>query len=881
VKRTAALLSFLVLAVAAPSAAAAEFGIVPGSVTVSMLDTEGNPENLSGSHPDRLQIGFAMSVAETGTSARNIAFELPPGFGGNPAAVPQCPQQAFNESKCPPTTQVGTITLKFSEGGGTVKLPIFQLEPKPGEVAAFGMNPALEVPFTMELRPTDFGLTFKADDLPQTVAVEEGQVELWGVPADHQEGGPYVRRPFLTAPTLCGPMAVTFRARSWQEGAEWQSVSADTGTPLGGCDELSFEPKLGLTLSNPAADSPTGAGIDLSVPEDESPDGRASAKVKDLTLELPEGLTVSPGGAQALSACSDAQLGLGTTTEVSCPPSSKVGTVEIALPALPEPLGGALYLGQEHPGERLRMFVVASGLGAVVKFVGSMRADPSTGRLSMTLSNLPQVPIGRISLNIGGGSHALLASPLECGPATAVGSFVPNRGGAPVQATATVAVGGNAPGSPCTGRGPFAPTLEVASSSVRAGRPTNLSVRLRRRDGEQQPGRFAVTLPAGLSAIPGKTAACPDAALSSGACPAESRVGGVFMEVGSGPEPAPLRGDVYLTGPYRRSPFGLLLVFRAAIGPFNFGTIAVRAAMQISPETGRVTVTTDRLPATVEGLQVRIRTFALDMDRQGFLLNPTSCAPSSVDATIESTVGSSAIASSRFAASQCDKLGFKPGISMTLSDRSELHRHGHPGLTVSARMRPGDASLRGMNLLLPRILKFELSSVAEICARRDALHGSCPSGAGVGAVIARTPMLNSPLKGSMYAVQPQGEGLPDLWLSVEALGVRINLKSETSLHKGHFAIKLAGLPDVPMSGFTIRTRGGDGGAFYLGSRLCVKDRAHRLASPVVFKGQNGARRKRQIQVKANPPCKQAKKPSQPTSSSLRRIGRPTMPVDVR
>ena len=863
---------FVAFAIAATSASAAEFGIVPGSVTVSMLDAEGHPENLAGSHPDRLQIGFAMSVAETGTSARNIAFELPPGFGGNPAAVPQCPQQSFNENKCPPTTQVGTITLKFSEGGGTVKLPIFQLEPKAGEIAAFGMNPALEVPFTMELRPTDFGLTFKADDLPQTVAVEEGQVELWGVPADHQEGGPYTRHPFLTAPTLCGPMIVTFRARSWQEGAAWQSASADTGAPLSGCDALLFEPKLGLTLSDPSADSPTGAGIDLTMPEDESPDGRASAKVKDLTIELPEGLAVSPGGAKALSACSDDQLGLGTTTMPSCPPSSKVGTVEIALPALPEPLGGALYLGQEHPGERLRMFVVASGPGAVVKFVGAMRIDPSTGRLSMALSNLPQVPIGRISLNIGGGPHALLASPLECGIATAVGSFVPDRGGAPVQTSASVPVGGNAPGSPCTGRGPFAPTLEVVSSSTSAGRPTNLSVRLHRRDGEQLPGRFAVTLPAGLSATPGSTAVCPDSALSSGACPSDSRVGGVFMEVGSGPEPAALHGDAYLAGPYRRSPFSLLLVFRAGIGPFNFGTIAIRAAMQISAETGRVTVMTDQLPATVEGLQVRIRTFALNMDRPGFLLNPTSCAPASVDATIESTTGASTAVSSPFAATQCNRLGFKPKISLALSDRPELHRHGHPGLEVSARLRPGDANLRGMNLLLPKILKFELASVSEICARRDALHGNCPDGAGVGTVIARTPMLNSPLKGSMYAVQPEGEGLPDLWLSVQALGVRINLKAETSLHKGHFVIKLANLPDVPMSGFSIRTRGGEGGAFYLGSRLCTKDRARRLASPVVFRGQNGARRKRQIQMSAKPLCKKAK-PSRPKSSSRRRMTR--------
>ncbi len=823
------------------SAAAAEFGIAPEGFTVRMLDAEGNPEDRAGAHPDLLQIDFALNLE--GSEARDLAFELPPGLGLNAAAVPACPRALVEaEEECPASSQVGSFEIVLSGGASTV-LPLFELEPLPGQPGAFGTKPSFSLPVKTELRPTDFGINVEVSDLPQE-PVAEGHLELWGVPADHQEGTGIPRRALLSAPSSCGPLAFGFRARSWDEGSPWSEATAET-PPLTGCESLAFEPGVQMRLSNPVADSPTGLTTDLSMPEETAAEELAQAQIKDVSIEMPAGIGLSPGGAAGLSACSDAELGLGNGAAPRCPPSSKVGVVELASPAIAGALAGTIYLGTEKPGQRFRVFVVASAAGIPIKFVGTLQVAPGSGRISAVLQNLPPLAINRIGIGFDGGSGALFASPLACGTANAVVGFTPYGGGAPVAVSSGVAVAPLPPATACTAPS-FSPQLVTAATSRRAGHETSFSSTVRRRQGEQLPSRLSFTLPAGLSARLGAVQACPPAAVAAESCPDSSRIGSLLAEIGSGSSTAALRGGLFLTGPYRRAPFGVLIEIPAAIGPFDLGSISLRGGAELDPRSGRLIVATDRLPASVEGVDVRFQTIELDLDRPGFLRNPTSCSASATDALLEAQEGASARASSPFRARACKQLGFKPTMRIALVGRKQLHRRGRPGLRATVRLRPGDANLRALKMSLPPALAFSSGGLGEICSRADAIDGRCPAKSRIGSASATTSLLGEPLRGSLYVAQPNGSGLPDIWVTLSGGGIEVNLKGTGVSRHGRFVIDLGGLPDIPLSSFVLKLR--PGGAISLAAPPCRGDRPRHFAAPVAIAGQNAARRAFQAQV---------------------------------
>jgi len=831
------------------AARAAEFEIAPEGFTASLLNAEGQPENRSGAHPD-LRIDFALEIEET--AVRDLVFGLPPGFGLNAGAVPQCGRQVVEaEEECPAQSRIGTFEIVLANGAKT-ELPLFELEPPAGQPITIGTKPAFDLPVSTELRPSDFGITVRASDLPQE-EIAEGHLELWGVPADHQGEAAGLRRALLSAPTVCGPQLFTFQTRSWEEDSPWLSASSET-EPLTGCEGLRFEPGLAVHLSNPMVDAPTGMQTVLSVPEEGDADELAEAQIKNVAIEMPSGIALSPGGAAALTACSDAQLGLGSEAEAGCPPSSKVGSVEFSTPAIEGALTGTIYLGEEKPGQRFRVFVVARVVGATIKFVGVLRVSPTTGRLSTVLEGLPPLALTRMAMSFDGGPEALFATPLTCGAVGASARFVPYGGGPAAQATGSAGITSGPGGSPCS-EPPFSPQLLTASSTPRAGRLTTFSATVRRRPGEQMPSQLSVTLPAGLSAGIGAIQPCPGADVVASSCPQASRVGSVAVEVGSAPSTATLHGGLYFTGPYGGTPFGMAVQIQARLGPFALGSIVMRGAGQVSPRTGRLTVSMDRMPESVEGIPIRLQSFQLNMDRAGFIRNPTSCAANSTVAHLVAPGGATAQLSSPFVVSGCGRLGFRPAIELALVGRHELHKGGRPGMRVVLHQRPHDANLRALRLSLPPAFEFASGGVKEICSHYDAVRGKCPGGSRIGSATARTSLLKKPLSGAIFVAQPQDDGLPDVWTRFRGEGVQVNMKGSSTVEDGRLVLDLAGLPDMPLSSFTMRLRQGSQGAISLGARPCSDGKPRPLGADVAMAGQNGTRRAFHAGIAIKAPCR--------------------------
>jgi hypothetical protein len=840
------LLTALLLLVAAllPSVSSADFGIEPGSLQIHALGSSGTPDTRAGTHPDRFMLDFDIETSG-GSAARDLVFEFEPGMSGSPIATNTCPRWVYEFDTCPPDTKIGKFTARFN-GGENFNQPIYNITPAPSQVGALAFKPFWETELEMSVRPDDFGLTIATYDMPQ-LPFNNGHVELWGIPADKngapppESGPPHERAAFLTMPTKCGPLDFVFRTREWTVGAPWLSEKAES-EPFTDCESLPFEPSLGLQLTNSKPDSPTGARIDLNLVEHNAPDERVSANLKDVKIDLPPGLTVSPGGVEGRQVCGDDQFGLGRETPVSCPFQSRVGSVEVSTPQLASNLEGSIFLGHERPGERFRLFVAASAPGIEYKAVAKLTANPQTGQLSTALNDLPQFSIGQISLQFEGGPRALLATPLSCGPATAHARFVPYSGGAAVESSATVNIG-----TPCVSAPPFSPGLIAGSTDLAAGRSTAFALTLSRTEGEQLPGKFSTTLPPGLSANLTAVHLCPAATAAAGLCTDASRIGTAVGEVGSGPSPARVPGAVYVTEPYKGAPFGLSIVFRAAIGPFDLGTLNVRATLGIDSHTGQVTIE-HVLPAVFEGVPLRFRTIGIDLTRAGFLVNPTSCEPERLTSTISSVDGRAAGISDPFQVEGCEALGFRPKFAVALDQRGR--RADNPELSFVVKVPKGQANLQRLKVEFPHVLKFHNAGLKEICARAAAAEDRCRRKSQVGTAVANSPLLGEPLRGPVYVVQPKGGGFPDLWSNVEGMGVKLQLKSESSGKHGNLVTEMVDIPDLPLTSFTMRVNGGGkrGALFSIGKGLCARRGA--LATPVELEGHSGAARTTKVQMKA-------------------------------
>jgi hypothetical protein len=852
-----AVLSLLILCACGATAARADTEIPAGSAILEVLDRAGNRDNRAGIHPDRLLTRMIPPGEGAGNSPKEMIVDFPPGLGGDPQSVPACPRAVFDGNvppgACPAESQVGTFRLLRASGEEQF-FPIYSISTAPGEVAAFGVTIVglAYIRFSGRLNPdgslrmTMLGFTQAPEEgVNPLTTTRETVIEFWGIPADHQKETSIPRRPFLTTPTRCdGPIALDIRLRLWQQGDEWFRGSADAGAALQGCQSLPFAPGVALKLERPVVDVPTGVDIDMTFPQGADPDGLASSQVRSTAIELPRGMSLSPAAASRLGVCSDAQLSAGTDAEARCPANSKVGSAVIGAPQLNAPLQGKVYLGEAHPGERFRIFVVASGEGVEAKFAGAMRSDPVTGRLTTVLNDLPQISFARLLMHFDGGERALLVNPLECGATSIDATIVPYSGTVPVKTSAGDTVGAQ-PGRKC---GAFDPSLSATASTARPGRPTTFSALIGRRDGEQAAERFSIDLPRGFSARLSSVGLCSAAAAAAASCPVASRIGRAFAAVGAGADAVELNGSAYLTGPYRGAPFGFALAFDAAIGPFDFGTVSIRGALKLDPETGQVSVRSDPLPQAFEGVPIRFQTLGLEIDRPGFLRTPTSCGPKAVTTTVVSTGKALAHPGDTVPMHGCVGLPFRPSFSLALSGRSQLHRDGKPGLRIRMRGRKGDANLRALSLSMPPVLKFDGGALKEICSRSAAIRGDCPKGSRVGSASALSELLDEPLKGSVHVVQPKGDGQPDIWTSIEAQGIRVNLKSESSFVDGHLVTRFRELPDMPLKALSMRLTGGAGGVFKLAHGLCGHGRTGALSVPTSIEGQNAMRRESRLPI---------------------------------
>lgn len=866
-------------------------------------------------------------------SIKTLRVDLPPGLTVNPNATPKCSLAEF-ENKVGefhvPTCKEGTIVgreeitlvttvpgvpapsppfpsgntlpkgfiIPPSEASGT-KVPVYNLQPKPGEPALFGFVAAGKEVVFLETEVSwenDFHESFRIE-LPKQeppFATLISRLVNFGQEAGNkglvEEGnGTYINNPTTCfdpneIPTL---YSTWFRAHSYGEedpnfpfgSTPFEAkVESSAGELIQqeGCDTVPFEPGLEVDPGTNAIDSPAGATVDTTLEYIENdPTGQQESHLRKAIVKLPQGMGLNPSGANGLVACTDAQFKKGVRTyDNECPAASRVGAVTIESPPLERPLSGDIYVGEQKSsnpasGEEFRILVEAKEEeeGIDVRLVGNVQANPTTGQLTAVFNEkeigelagalpegLPQVPFTSVEMRFDK-AKATLTSPPTCSASTTNGKFEPwARPGeeVDVNTTFTLSADPNGGGCPKTlAERKFSPAYTAATDSNKAGSYSPLRVHIGRTDGQQELKVVNVTLPKGLTGKLAGIPYCSEAAINAAtgnsgkaelahpSCDSASLLGTAATTSGTGTNPLHLSGNVYLAGPYKGAPLSLVTVTPAVAGPFDLGTVVVRVALNLNPETGQINAVSDVIPDVFGGVKLDLRAIDLNIDRNQFMLNPTNCQQQATTGAINGggadptnpAAFSSYAVNDAFSAVDCGKLAFKPKLKVTLNGPTT--RNKFPRLTATLKAKGGNANIARTALTMPHTLFLEQSHIGTVCTRADLAAHTCPKASVYGTAEAKTPLLDKPLKGKVLMV-PSTHKLPDLLVDLRGQ-VEIYLRGVISTKHGGLKTVFANVPDLPVSKFVLKMKGGKKSLLVNSDNLCRKTQRAVLN----IKGQNG------------------------------------------
>ncbi len=856
------------------SGATARASLTFEHVGVQLTGPDGAFSRQAGAHPD-FSFSFALPVDQNANIGGEISpgpleavhaveLDLPPGFLGNPSAIPTCSPEAlaspgFGGSRCPLASQVG-VADGVTAGVGSptpFKVGVYNIAHGPGVPARFGLNyEGVVALIDARVRPGDYGISSGSNGISQGQAVQSVKVTFWGVPGDPSHdtsrqppdlilvpGYPIrteaPRVPFLSSPTSCGesPALFTVRGDSWEHRGvfDTRTLSADDdGTPLvfDGCERLPFAPTADVRPLSRVADAPTGMNIDMSVPQADDPDGLSTAHVRRVVMTFPSGMSVSPSSAAGLGACAPSEINLATIEAPQCPASSKIGKVTIETPVLDEPLTGDIILAKQNDNpfrSLIAVYLAVKGPGFHVKLPGRVDLDPVTGQLTATFDNTPQVPFSALHVEFPGGSGAAFATPRTCGTynthveVTSWASPTPVSLDSPM----TIDQGCDAPA--------FAPSLAAGTTNPLAGQESPFSFTLTRADRTPYVSGVSTVLPDGLLARVGSVPQCDPVPAASGLCPAESEIGSTSVLSGPGVEPLALKGRVYLTGPYKDAPFGLSVAVPTAgqAGPFDLGSVVVRAGIYVDRKA-RVTVKSDPLPTIIQGVPLRLRRVNITIDRPHFMLNPTNCAPKSVFASFTALDAPGSDQSVPFQVGGCGDLNLEQKLKLKFTGKRSTTDGTHPGIEATLTAPDGSAKIKKAEVKLPLSIALDPNNAQALCKPEQRTALACPKSSIVGQATA-VSLLRHPLTGPIYFVEGLRKAasgrtirtLPKLWIPLSGEGVTIDVDASSAVDStDRLATTFDGIPDAPVTEFRLKINGGKHGILVVSGNpaTCARDK---------------------------------------------------------
>jgi hypothetical protein len=849
----------------------------------------------AGGHPD-LDTSYRLEPPGQPEVAKDITIDAPTGVFGNPSAVTQCSSVDFGLAKCPPNSQAGLITLRANYAGDPDyllgKAPIYSVEPGAEEAARFSfIVPTINIPISIPVSvraATDYGLRFTVAGITQLTPVAAVDLTLWGFPAlplhDSERfpigsvaapaGCPGLAnagclttpvasslpvRPLTGNPSVCNgeSLPTTIAVTTYRDPGN-TTLADSSYPPIVDCDRTTFNPAAFAALTTNAADSPSGLDLRVVAPQTQG-SAASPSNIRSAILTFPEGLTINPDAADGQSACTDAEARFGAEGPSACPDNAKIGTVSIHSTALEEPLTGSIYFGEPKPGNQYRLLMIADGHGIHAKLFGDLRPDPRTGRLSAEFRDLPQLPFDEFDIHLFASDRGVLATPTHCtihlieSDLYPWNDLLPNR-----RSAQPVSIGTGPDGRPCPGeRRPFDPRLVAGTSNPNAGSFSDFTLKLDRDDGDQFLGDLNFTMPPGLTATLQGVSYCPEAAIVSASqnlgraeqampsCPQSSQIGTTNVAAGPGSHPFHAVGKMYMAGPFKGAPLSLVAVTPALAGPYDYGVVVVRVAIEVDPDDAHAIAFSDKVPSIIGGVPIRMRSIQVNIDRPDFMINPTNCSHLSVDSQGIGDQGTVVSFSSFFQVANCGSLRFRPKMTVRKLGKGKTDRAQNPRLGFTLRTRPGDANIKSITVTLPTAFNIDQSHLGNLCSEKELAESQCAGRSPIGSARTDTPLLDEPLSGAVYAVSGAG-GLPRLAF---ILGGQVTLvpRAETSTVNDRLQTTVPVVPDAPIGKFQLNLLGGKRG-YLINTRDICK---HRPVIRIAYTAQNGKTLTQRARVKAS------------------------------
>ncbi len=321
---------------------------------------QGSPKSEAGEHPWTMTENLGIPVVTTPPSSegfqklfrpvenvKSVSVELPLGLIADAQATEKCEQPALEEGEegsCPRGSEVGVFGVTagafdpgewgFSGRRGSCCAAVYNMVPEGGYPAVFGFafsNVAVYVYASVVHTPEGYRVRAIIPGIPSVLETTHSTLTLFGDPGA-VNGDTSDETAFLSDPSDCSadtapPAEATEDLSSHIALESWENLNPDKPqqeererqapvySQLTGCGALRFDPSFELAPSpagsgstqegSSQTDTPSAYSGGVHIPQAESFSEPATPALKDATITLPPGVTISPSAANGLEGCQE------------------------------------------------------------------------------------------------------------------------------------------------------------------------------------------------------------------------------------------------------------------------------------------------------------------------------------------------------------------------------------------------------------------------------------------------------------------------------------------------------------------------------------------------------------------------------------------------